>query len=336
MGERWEVLMPRGYRWRRWLQLPWGWIALGVVLLWLVLTSFFTVESGEVGLILRFGKFVREVGPGLHWKFPFGVERVYKFSTERIFKEEFGFRTRTVGERTEYGPPENSEEPVMLTGDLSIVHVEWVVQYRIADPFAYRFRIADPKKTLRDISQAVVRKVVGDRTVDEVLTYGREEVADEVRRLMQAILDAYGSGIRIETVRLQNVQPPDPVKPAFHGVNQAKQEQERLINEAWEAYNRAIPQAEGEAKQTIAQAEGYAIEVVNRARGDADRFRTMLEEYRRAPDVTRQRILLETLAEVLPHVQQVLVVDPETRSLIPLLSLPAAAGGKKASSEEKP
>ena len=322
MSERWEILMSQPRRGIPWSRIPWAIILIALIGVWVVWTSFYTVEAGQVALVLRFGKFHREVGPGLHWKLPLGIEKVYKFSVERIYKEEFGFRTRSIGQRTQYAPPPNPEEPIMLTGDLSIVHVEWVVQYRIKDPFKYRFNMRDPVKTLRDISQAVMRKVIGDRTVDEALTYGREEIALRVRELMQQILDSYESGIRIETIRLQNVQPPDPVKPAFHAVNEAKQEQERLVNEAWERYNREIPKARGEAEQMIREAEGYAVEVVNRARGEAERFLAILAEYRKAPDVTRQRMLIETMLKVFPRLQHVLVIDPETKNLIPLLSLP--------------
>ncbi len=322
MNERWEVIMPGKKRYASFPRLPWEIIVLIILVIAFLLTSFFTVNAGEVGLVLRFGKFHRKVYPGLHFKIPFGVERVFIYSVERVYKEEFGFRTKSIGERTTYTPAPNPEEPIMLTGDLSIVHVEWVVQYRIQDPFHFRFHMKDPIKTLRDISQAVMRRVVGDRTVDEVLTYGREEIAQEVKEQMQEILDFYESGIEIETIRLQNVQPPDPVKPAFHQVNEAKQLQERLINEAWERYNREIPKAKGEAKQTIQEAEGYATEVVNRSKGEAERFLSILEEYRKAPEVTRQRMLIETLSKVLPDLQQVVILDEDTKNLVPLLSIP--------------
>jgi len=323
MAERWEVIMqggPKGPDLRNLRRVPWLWLILGLLVVLILWTSFYTVEAGQVALILRFGKFVREEGPGLHFKLPLGMETAIHVPVERSLKEEFGFRTVAIGQRTEYAPPKNPEEPVMLTGDLSIVDIEWIVQYRIIDPYQYLFHMHNPIKTLRDISQAAMRQVVGDHTVDEVLTFGREQVAFQVKTLMQQILESYNSGIKVENIELENVQPPDPVKPAFHEVNQAKQQQEQLINEAWEAYNRAIPQAEGEAKQMLAEAEGYAIEVVNNARGDARRFLSMLEEYRKAPDVTRYRIFLETMMDILPQVDNIYVIDENTRQLMPLLN----------------
>lgn len=339
MAERWEVIMPGGPGgpdWKRFRRLPWSWIVLALVLILMVSTSFYSVESGELALILRFGKFVREEGPGLHFKLPLGMEKAIRIPVERSLKEEFGFRTVSIGQRTEYAPPENPEEPVILTGDLSIVDIEWIVQYRITDPYQYLFHMHNPIKTLRDISQAAMRQVVGDHTVDEVLTFGRERIAYEVKTLMQEILDSYEAGILVENVELENVQPPDPVKPAFHEVNQAKQQQEQLINEAWESYNRAIPQAEGEAKQMLAEAEGYAIEVVNNARGDAERFLAMLEEYRKAPEVTRYRIYLETLMSVLPEIKNIYVIDENTRQLMPLLNFGTPLKPSGFTREEKP
>ena len=323
MAERWEVIPPSGpirSDWKNLARFPWGWILPVFILGAVAWSSFYTVQADSVGLILRLGRFVRTADPGLHWKLPLGIETVLKVPVERSLKQEFGFRTVSIGQRTQYAEAENPEEPIMLTGDLSIVNVEWIVLYRITDPEAYYFKISDPVKTLRDISQAAMRQVVGDRTVDEVLTYGREEVAYEVARRMQDIMNLYHTGIAIEKVVLENVQPPDPVKPAFNEVNQAKQQQEQLINEAWEAYNKAVPQAEGEAQQMIADAEGFALEVVNNARGDARRFRSILQEYRKAPEVTRYRIFLETMKEVIPKVSQIYIVDEQTKQMVPLLN----------------
>lgn len=327
MNGQWEVFRPGGPKKpnlgniKRW---PWAWIIPGIFIFLLIWSSFYTIEADSVGLILRFGKYVRSTGPGPHLKLPFGIESVLKVQVEKSLKQEFGFRTLSIGQRTQYVPAEDTEEPVMLTGDLSIVNVEWVVLYRILDPEAYYFKISDPVKTLRDISQAAMRQVVGDRTVDEVLTYGREKIAYDVAQLMSELMKFYHTGIIIEKVVLENVQPPENVKPAFNEVNQAKQQQEQLINEAWEAYNKEIPQAQGEAQQTIADAEGFALEVVNKARGDAQRFLSILSEYRKAPQVTRYRIYLETMHEILPKIQNVYIVDEQIKQMIPMLNF---AGG---------
>ena len=217
----------------------------------------------------------------------------------------------------------------MLTGDLNAAVVEWVVQYRIVDPYNYTFRVRNVDETFRSMSEAVMRRVVGDRTVNEVLTVGRAEVALEVEKQLQELCDQYQTGIKVEQVVLQDVNPPDPVKPSFNEVNEAQQEREKLINQAQSEYNKVIPRAEGEALQTIQEAEGYALERVNRARGDSARFAALFSEYRKAPEVTRRRIYLETLSEILPNVQRKVVVDGDLRGILPLLNLDATGQGGK-------
>jgi len=294
-----------------------------------VFTSFYTVEPEETALVLQFGKYVRQSGSGLHFKMPFGIETVAKVQVERQWKEEFGFRTTRADVRSEYVL--RPAEANMLTGDLNAASVEWVVQYRVVDPYKYLFQVREPRETFRAMSEAVMRKIVGDRTVNEVLTMGRAEVADAVHVEMQALCDDYDIGIAVEQVVLQDVTPPDPVKPSFNEVNQAEQEREKLINQAQSEYNKVIPRATGEALRTIEEAEGYALQRINEARGDSARFVAFFYEYRKAPEITRTRIYLETMAEVLPNVRGKVIVDDDLQSILPLLNLDASGnqGGQR-------
>lgn len=299
-------------------------VLLGILALVLVVSSFYQVDPEEVGVVMRFGKFVNTTDPGLHLKLPFGVDRVLKVPIQRQLKQEFGFRTVRPGVRSEFRPAVG--ESNMLTGDLNAAVVEWVVQYRVDDPYNYLFRVRDVEGTLRDLSEAVMRQVVGDRTVDEVLTVGRQEVADLVEQSLQDLCNQYETGIKIEQVVLQDVTPPDPVKPSFNEVNQAEQQRETLINQAQSEYNKVVFRARGEAQQTIENAEGYAIDRVNRAEGEAKRFNARYVEYRKAPEVTRKRLYLETLSEVLPQMGGKVVIDDSVEGLLPLLNLPNAGG----------
>jgi membrane protease subunit HflK len=293
----------------------------------LLFSSFYTVEPEELGVVLRLGKYVRSSEPGLHIRLPFGFERVTKVPVQRQLKEEFGFRTLSTERRTVYEGGSFAGESEMLTGDLNSAVVEWVVQYRIVDPYRFLFRVRNPSETFRSNSEAVMRKVVGDRTVNEVLTVGRQEVADLVEQELQALCDQYEMGLKVEQVVLQDVNPPDPVKPSFNEVNQAQQEREKLINEAQSEYNKVIPRAQGEALQIVAQAEGYALNRVNRAEGDATRFTAVFAEYQRAPEVTRKRLYLESMEKVLPKVQRKVVIDSSLEGVLPLLNLDRSAGG---------
>jgi len=301
----------------------------------LATTTWFQIDPNAVGVVTRFGRFERLVDPGLHWKLPFGIESVTEVATLHVQKMEFGFRTASVGERTRYESRDYPEESLMLTGDLNAAEVEWIVQYRISDPEKYLFRVSDPELTLRDLSQAVMSRVVGDHSVLEVLTEGRREVNAAVQEDLQKRVDQYEIGLTIETVQLQNVDPPAAVRASFNDVNQAEQERARTINEARQEYNKAIPLAQGEALKLKQQAEGYAIDRVNRATGETQRFLALLAEYERAPEVTRRRIWLESMAEVLPRLGRRIVVDDDLQSLLPLLSLtpagaaaPAKEGGR--------
>jgi modulator of FtsH protease HflK len=297
---------------------------LGLAALVLITGSFFTVDPEEVGVVLRFGKYVRTVNPGLNFKLPLGLEEVHTVPVQRQLKEEFGFRTEQAGVRTRFSTRSFEEEALMLTGDLNTAIVEWTVQYRINEAYKFLFRVRNAQSSFRDMTEAVMREVIGDRSVDEVLTIGRQEVETEVVEKLQAMADQYETGIKVTQVVLQNVTPPDPVKPSFNAVNEAQQEREQLINQARAEYNQVIPRASGEAEQTIEEAKGYALERVNRSKGDAARFNSMYEEYSKAPEVTRQRLYLETIQQVLKNVDQKVVLDKDASNIVPLLNL----GGK--------
>lgn len=286
-------------------------------------SCWFTVSPEEVGVVLRFGKHTRTVNPGLNFKFPFGVEKVYKVAVKRQLKEEFGFRTLEAGVRSRYAKRGYEYESLMLTGDLNAGDVEWIVQYRIDDPFKFLFRVRQTQSTFRDINEAVMRKVVGDRTVNEVLTFGRQEIADVVRENLQELCNQYETGIKVDQVVLQDVNPPDPVKPSFNEVNEAQQEREKLINQARSEYNKVIPRASGEAAKTIEEAKGYALERVNNALGEAARFNSIFQEYLKAKEVTRQRIYLETMNKVLNNVGKKIIANEEIMGVLPLFDLNA-------------
>lgn len=296
-------------------------VLIALVVLIVGFTSFYTVEPEETGLVLRFGKYDRATDPGLHFKLPFGLETVRKVPVQRQWKEEFGFRTLRAGVRSQYATRPYAEEASMLTGDLNAANVEWVVQYRVIDPYKFLFQVRSPQNTFRGMSEAVMRTVVGDRTVNEVLTVGRAEVASEVQFELQELCNQYDIGISVDQVVLQDVNPPDPVKPSFNEVNEAEQERAKLINQAQSEYNRVIPRAMGEAQQTIQEAEGYALRRINEARGDSARFVALYDEYRKAPEITRTRIYLETMAELLPNLEGKVIIDDEVDGILPLLNL---------------
>ncbi len=304
-----------------------AWAVAAIFVTGLVFSSWFTIEPEEVGVVLRFGKYTRTANPGLNFKLPLGIEQVYKVPVERQQKLEFGFRTSAPGIRTQYSTTTYQEESLMLTGDLNAAEVEWIVQYRIDDPYKYLFRVINPKQTFRDINEAVMRAVVGDRTVDEVLTVGRQEVASTVAVKLQELCDQYELGIKVDQVVLQDVNPPEPVKPAFNEVNEAQQEREKLINQALSEYNKVIPKARGEAERTIEKARGYALERINNARGEAAKFDSVFKEYLKAKDVTLQRIYLETMNKVMQQVGRKLITDEKATGILPLFQLDS--GGKK-------
>lgn len=300
-------------------------VAAALVALWGAFSLFYTVQPEERAVVKRFGRVIGITDPGLHFKLPFGVDTVQLVATERVLKEEFGFRTADADAqtdtRTRYADRTFPDESLMLTGDLNIIDVEWVVQYRIADPIKFLYAMREPTRTLRDLSEAIMRRVVGNRVGSEVLTTARVEISTTVRDEIQTAMDRYDNGIHIITVELQDVVPPERVQPAFNEVNVARQELERMINEAQKQANQAIPRAQGEANRTIAEAEGYAAERVNRALGEAARFSAVLAEYRNAPEVTRSRMYLEALHRALPRVGSVVVTQQGQVSPLPLLNL---------------
>jgi membrane protease subunit HflK len=295
-------------------------IIIGFVVVAAAFSSVFTVETEEVGVITRFGEYVSEARPGLNFKIPF-IDQVQLVPVQRQLKQEFGYRTTSAGVNTTYRKAGYEDESLMLTGDLNLADVEWVIQFRIDNPYNFLFKVRNIEETLRDVSEAAMRQIVGDRTVDEVLTVGRAEVASEMEIILQDITDEYEMGIKIDQVVLQDANPPDPVKPSYNGVNEAEQQRETLINQARADYNRVIPRAAGEAEQTIQQAEGYALSRVNTAEGEVSRFNDLYEEYIKAPEVTKRRIFLETMEEILPQMGQKIITDEEGNSVIPLLQL---------------
>ena len=297
-----------------------GLAALVVIIL--LASSFYQIGPEEVGAILRLGKFVRTTDPGLHLKLPLGIEQLTKVPVQRQLKMEFGFRTTTPSVRTEYRVTGDSKrEAVMLTGDLNVVVAEWIVQYKIKDPYNYLFKIRDVNSTFRYMNEAVVRKFIGDNSVDEVITIGRARLAAEAKEYLQRLCDLYEIGIGVNQLIFQNVDPPDPVKPSFNEVNESEQQKERMINEAWAEYNQEVPRASGEAEQTIRAAEGYATARVNNAQGDATRFRSIHREYVRAPLVTRKRLYLEAINDIMPKIDKKIIFDEEQRNILPLLNL---------------
>jgi membrane protease subunit HflK len=297
-------------------------VLLGLVAVVLLWGSFYQVAPEELGVILRLGKFVRSTEPGLHMKLPLGIERLTRVPVQRQLKQEFGFRTVRAGINSEYATnAETKGESLMLTGDLNVVDAEWIVQYKIKDPFLFLFKMREAEATFRDMTEAVVRRVVGDSAVDEVITVGRTRIADEAKSLLQQLCDTYEIGIEVNQLIFQDVNPPETVKPSFNDVNEALQEKEKKINESWAEYNQVIPRASGEAEQVIRGAEGYATERVNNAAGDASRFSAVYKEYAKAPAVTRKRLYLEALNDILPKITKKIVVDQNQRNVLPLLNL---------------
>ncbi len=296
-------------------------VIVGVILLAILATCFYTVEADEIAVVLMFGKSVRQTEPGLHFKLPLGIEQPINVPVRKVFKQEFGFRTLKAGVRTQYDTRDYGEESLLLTGDLNIADVEWVVQYKIESPEKFLFSVRNPQLALRDLAESVMSRVIGDRIVTEVLTVGRIEIAAEVEQHLQALLDRYETGLGIATVTLQDVNPPEEVKSAFNAVNEAKQVKDRLINEAWRDYNQSVPKSKGLASQKISEAQGYALKRVNQAQGDAERFNAIRAEYQTAKEVTRRRLYLEAMQDILPQVQEIYVLDAETNMPIPLLQL---------------
>lgn len=299
----------------------------GLLLVTGVLSSFYQVPAESVAVVQRFGKYLDTAQPGLNFKLPFGIDRVTLLETRRQLKLEFGYASPGATNEFQHNPDrqEQALEKNMVTGDLNAAVVEWVVQFTIADAREYLFHFLAPQQTLRDISESVMREVVGDRTIDEVLTVGRQEIEARAFERLNELTRNLKMGLVIDQVQLGNVNPPTEVKSSFDEVNRAQQEKESAINAASGEYNRVIPEARGKAEQSVSQAEGYATKRVNEAEGDATRFTALLAEYQKAPEVTRQRIYLETLAEILPGLSGKVIVDDRLPQFLPLLNLDASA-----------
>jgi len=303
-----------------------GTIVLLLVVVYLVYTMFFTVAVDEVGVVQRFGKYHRTTQPGLHFKLPRGIEKATTVKVRFVYKEEFGFRTLEAGVKTRYaGGAAYLNESLMLTGDLNVAVVPWIVQYRIDDPYKYLFKVRDVKSTLRDLAEASMRLVVGDRSINEVISK-RQQIADQAESILQEELNGAEIGLVVTTIEMKKTNVPEPVQSSFNEVNQAIQEKEKMVYQAREQYNKLIPQARGKAEKTIKSAEGYALNRVNRAKGDASLFLALYEEYAKAPDITRRRLFLECARDVYPKLGDKFVVDAGQDNLLPLLNLGKASG----------
>lgn len=317
---------------RRWANKQGGGVAIiAVVVLLLVgaFTSYYQIEPDEVGVLLRFGEFQSIENPGPHFKIPFGIDKVEKVPVQRQLKKEFGFRTVRADVQSQYDRPQRAlDESKMLTGDLNVAIVEWIIQYRIADAKKYLFNFRDIDTTIRLMAEATMREVIGDHSIDEVLTGGRSAIEDLAKVKLQELADRYDAGIQVQQLKLQDVNAPEQVRRSFREVEEAKQEKERAINDAWAEYNKVIPEARGKAQQSIEAAEGYRVARINRAEGEAGAFSALVEEYRKAPAVTRTRLYLEGLQRVLPKTKQTVIIDKSTTGLLPLLNLDAKGASR--------
>jgi membrane protease subunit HflK len=282
----------------------------------------YTVQAESEGVVLRFGKYLKTVDPGLQFKLPFGIDDVYVLPVRRQLKQEYGYGTPGGSNDNQFSESRTrNREKSMVTGDLNAAEVEWVVQFRIVDARNYLFKVMDPQGTLRYVSESVMRTVVGDRTVDEVITIGRQEIEEEARDRLDALVKKYELGIGIDQIQLQNVNPPPPVQASFNEVNQAQQERERMINEANGEYNQEVPRSRGVADQKIQAAEGYALKRVNEALGDVARFNSMFGEYKKAPEVTKTRLYWESMKEVVPNMGKKIILDEDASQVLPFLQL---------------
>ncbi|MCP4338264.1 MAG: FtsH protease activity modulator HflK [Desulfobulbaceae bacterium] len=303
-------------------------VVLIIIVLQGVYSSFFKITPSEVGVVLRLGEYSRTTPPGLHFKIPY-IDHLYKVDVENIRKEEFGFRNRSPGQQTTFDRRGYDNESLMLTADKNVINVAWIVQYRVADPYTFLFKVANVRQAIRDNSESVTRRIVGNMDFDYVLS-NRDLLAAAVKKELQEQLNRLFpkgmSGVNIGTVQFQDINPPDQVKPAFNEVNEADQDMKRLVNEAQETYNRVIPKASGDALKIIEEAYGYQAERINDAKGETQRFNDILKEYRNAPDVTRKRMYLETMKHILPTVESVYVIDKDQQAPIPLLNITSASG----------
>jgi membrane protease subunit HflK len=306
-------------------------IIAGLLLVSLLGTSVYIVDQTEESVITRFGRFHTINGPGLHFRLPFGIDKQYLVNITTVQTEQFGFRTLTSGVSATYAGL--ASESTMLTGDLNIIEVEWIIQYRVRDPKAWVFNVMERTDTIRDVSRSIINMLVGDRAIMDIMGSQRSAIETEAAAFMNETFRGYGLGIDVIAVKLQNIDPPAGVQEAFDDVNKAEQDQSRLINEGQQAYNAEIPRAKGEADRLVQIAQGYAAERVNRARGDVSRFNSVYEEYRRAPDVTRRRLYYEMMEEVFKDDGETVIIDRNFNNFLPLRDLnssrSASQGGRE-------
>ncbi|MFO7665796.1 MAG: FtsH protease activity modulator HflK [Desulfobacterales bacterium] len=304
-------------------------VILILFILYLGSSMIYTIGVDEVGIIQRFGKYIRTSQPGLNFKLPAVIEKVTKVKVRRVYKKEFGFRSLRVDDKQRFSSESESDNvALMLTGDLNVALVPWIVHYRINDPYNYLFKIRDVESLLSDMSEAAMRLIIGDRSINEVISK-RGEVAEEAKVVLQAELDKSEAGLSIVTIEMEKTNVPEPVQQSFNEVNQAVQEKEKLIYQAREAYNKALPEAMGEAERTIRVAEGYALDRVNRAKGDAARFVALYQEYAKAKDITKKRMYLEMLKDIMPKLGNKYIIDANQKNVLPLLNLEKQIGAIK-------
>lgn len=298
-----------------------GVIVAGLIILMGIFSSYYTINPEEAAVVMRFGRYIKTTEPGLHFKLPLGIDRIIKIQLTTIRKSEFGFRTINAGVSSSFSREGYNYESTMLTGDLNVADVTWIVQYRVNDPYKFVFNVKNVDKTIRDISESIMRLVVGDNSVTNVLTTGRTTIAADVKERIQVIFDHYKLGIKVTNVILRDVNPPTSVKPSFNMVNEAKQDQDRLINEGWKEYNKRVPIAKGRAKNIVQQAEGYALERVNQAKGESHRFLEIYKAYAEDPALTKKRLYLENIAAIFQQTKKLLIADPEVKTIVPYLKL---------------
>ncbi|MCQ2595519.1 MAG: FtsH protease activity modulator HflK [Treponemataceae bacterium] len=300
-------------------------VIVAILVLALAGTTMFKVDETEEAVITRFGKYYTTVGAGLHVKMPFGIDKNYNVPVKVVQTEQFGFQTVKAGSQNQY---KNgiTKESTMLTGDLNIVDVEWVIQYKIVDPVAWLFNVQERKQTIRDISQSVINTLVGDRAILEIMGAERPVIQNQAVALMNDNFKQLQLGINVTNVQLQSIVPPAGVQEAFDDVNKAIQDMNRFINEGKEVYNAEIPRARGEAEQQILIAEGYATERINKAQGDVARFNAVYEEYKKSPAVTRERLYLETMETVFESQKNSTLIDRNLDNILPVKDLTKKAG----------
>jgi membrane protease subunit HflK len=301
---------------------------IGIIVLATFAMSFYTIDANERGVVLRFGKYDRTTTPGLHWKMPWNLEKLYKVKVDYQYKEEFGFRTLRAGVKSRYSTENFNKESWILNGDMKITDIKWTVQYRIQDPVSVLFNVKDVSGTIRNISESVIREIVGDRSFHETVQLERVQIGELARTQMQKVLDSYNIGISIKMLQLKDVFPTEHVRDSFNEVNRAKQEQETVINEAQRIYNKEIYKAQGESKKIIQEASGYAVNRTNNAQGDANFFNSVFKRYQDAEQITKTRLYIETMEQLLKRVNNKYIIDEDLKGVLPFLNMSGKEGLK--------